>query len=89
MMLGMLGHKAQSPKRNQLMLIILGLSGHKNAQTEPADVHDAWPVGAQKPKSEPADAHDAGPVGAQSPQCNQLMLVMLGLLPRKAQNGTS
>ena len=38
---------------------------------------------------QPADAHDAGPVGAQNPKVNQLMLMMLGLLGRKAQNGTS
>ena len=33
---------------------------------------------------EQADAHDAGPIGANNPKQNQLMLMMLGLLGRKA-----
>ena len=56
---------------------------------EPADAHDAGPVGGAKIKTEPADAHDAGPVGAQSPTWNRLMLMILGLLVRKAHNATS
>ena len=70
------------------MLMMLGQLGRK-AQKELADAHDAGPVGAQQPKIKPADAHDAGPVVVQSPKQNQLMLMMLGLLWCKAQNGTS
>ena len=55
-------------------------------ETLPADAHE---TGQRKPKMEQADAHDAGPVGAQSPSRNQLMLMMLRLLVRKAQSATS
>ena len=56
---------------------------------EPADAHDAGSVGPQSstPNTEPADAHDAGP--GKSPKRSQLMLMMPGLLGRKAHNGTS
>ena len=61
------------------MLMMLGLLRVQNPKSEPADAHDA------RPYMERADAQDAGPVGAQSSTWNRLMLMMLGLLGRKAK----
>ena len=54
-----------------------------------ADAHDAGFFGAKSPSQVPDDAHDAGPVGTQSSKRYKLLLVKLGLLGRKAPNGTS